>query len=246
MKNINLFRKVLRGFILLGLIYVVYSFIYYFWSASKLVDMHDIKIYKIGKILNIPEDRIKYFGEYNFKDKFFSSEGMVDDKYYFIVVRIGNLKDKYRPISDVISISSKPFSVSNRENYFTRNSFIIKYSKSIYNPYFIDFNTHTFPVELGTISVYTKQNMKVYNSINNDNLLELNTDSNEISFSFNNTLEEDMTFKSYRNQNVNILIYKDKNDVYLMILSSRIDVIDGEIFPTSPTLSTISELKSKN
>ena len=246
MKNINLFRKVLKGFILLGLIYVVYSVIYYFVSANNLKSKVDENTFEIGKLLNIPEDRIKYFSEYNFKDKFFSSEGMVDDKYYFIVVRIGNLKDKYRPISDVIHISSKPFSTISQENIFTRNDFINKPSKSIHNPYLLSFNTHTFPVELGTILVYTKQNMKVYNSINNDNLLELNTDSNEISFSFNNTLEEDMTFKSYRNQNVNILIYKDKNDVYLMILSSRIDVIDGEIFPTSPALSTISELKSKN
>jgi hypothetical protein len=245
MKNINLYRKILRLFILLGLIYVVYSFIYHIWSASKLVDMYETNIFKIGKILNISEDRIKYFGEYNFKDKFFSSEGMVDDKYYFIVIRVGNLKDKYRPVSDVIHISSKPFSTTNQEDFFTRNDFISKPSKSIHAPYLLSFNTRIFPVELGTILVYTKQNMKIHNSINNDNLLELTTDSNEISFSFNNTLEEDITFKSYRNQNVNLLIYKDNNDIYLMILSSRIDIIDRELFPTSPPLSTISELKSK-
>lgn len=244
MKNINLFRKVLRGFILLGLIYVVYSVIYYFVSANNLKSKVDENTFEIGKLLNISEDRIKYFGEYDFKNSFFSSEAIIDDKYYVSVIKVGKLTDKNKSVADIVHISPKPFSKSNQENFFTRNDFIIKPSKNFHNPYSLVFNTSIFPVKIRAIKIYTKWNIKLNNKIKNENFLEININSEELSFNFNNTGQEDMFFTPFGNKYMtNILICKNNyGEVYIVNLSSKVDMVNEKIIAVSPPLSSITEL----
>lgn len=233
--------KLLRIFGLLVLLYLVYSIVYHFVSSSKFTVNEGKAQFKIGNLLNISEDRIEYLGESNFKNNFFSSEAIIDNKYYVIVIRIGTLLDKNKTLTDVINISSKPFSTNNKDNFLTRNDFITEHAKSIHRPYLVEFNTRIFPVKINSLEIYTEKNIDI-EYIRSRDILELGVYSKNILFSFNGLKEADLLLSSFKDHESSILIYKDMfNYLYVINFSSKLDIVDGKLkFLASPI--KVSEL----
>ena len=247
-KNKFYLGRLLLIFGLLIIICVIYGIVHHNISLSKLKEV-DKGAYKVGKLLQISEDRIEYVNSYNLNSSPFSIAAIIDDKYYVSCFRVGYLKNN-ESLFNIVGISKKPFSKSIQENYLTRNNYIPLPMKSIHNPYSLLFNTSLFPVNIELIKIYfepEKQSILLNKEIIEKIDLGFVVEAKNISFSFNGDNQEDMILNSfYDNHKTNILFIKDdKSNVYIICLSPKIDIIEDKRVTSAP-FKTLKELREAN